>query len=116
MTVNVSTSPPLIPHTHRSFTLKVTTEVITAYLQSVLDGRGTIEGYQLRADCPFHIDNDESFIVDLRTGNYRCRCSHGSIVQFEMLRVGEDGTPGGWAEAAGRIITIANEALAKSDA
>jgi hypothetical protein len=117
VTVNVSTSPALILN-YKDGILKASTEVIAAYFQSVLDGRATIEKpFQLRADCPFHIDNDESFVVDLQNGDYRCRCSRrGSIQQFEMRRAGEDETPWGWTDADRRIITIANKALGKSHA
>lgn len=96
--------------------MKASEEVIEAYFQNVLDGRITVHGGFLQTDCPFHIDNDESFVVDLRNGNYECRCGRGTIQQFVMRRAGEDETPWGWTEADRRIITIANKALAKSDA
>jgi hypothetical protein len=113
MTVNVSTSPPPIL-THKEFIVTATTEVIAAYFQTVLNGRINRNGGFLYTDCPFHIDNDQSFRVNLRNGDYRCRCGDGSMQQFEMRRAGEDETPWGWMEADGRIMTIANKALAKS--
>lgn len=110
-------SPPLILNYTESI-LKASTELIAAYFQSVLDGRVTMDHFWLQAECPFHIDNDESFVVDLQNGDYRCRCSSrwGSIQQFEMRRAGEAETPRGWTTADERILAIANKALAKSHA
>jgi hypothetical protein len=92
-------------------------EVIEAYFQSVLDSPLKMDGGFLRADCPHHMDN-ESLVINPQNGDYRCRrCDRsGSMQQFEMQRLNEDDTPFGWTEADGRIITIANKALAKSHA
>ena len=91
-------------------------EIIAAYFQSVLNSPLKMDGRVLRTECHFHSDNGESLVINPQNGDYRCRCGHGSIQQFEMRRAEEDETPWGWTQADGRIIRIAEKALAKSHA
>jgi hypothetical protein len=96
--------------------LTIRSEVIAAYYQSVLPGSVDLDEGFLRASCPFHFDNDGTFLVDLRNGDYRCRCGHGSMQQFEMRRVGAVETPYGWTAANEDIVAIVNKALRGLDA